>query len=150
MFKVDKLVKFARKEIAKFSKSHQDETFYAFAIDANMLCLNSEECFERTLSGYVNDCDFRNRHIENWTDMTETDMDAEEVVLDLGAKYSGLDLDDKDACLKLINERGERNREKGNPYRLEEHIKDLRENTGDWDYQGFTEFSKRRGFDEDA
>jgi Domain of unknown function (DUF4303) len=52
MFDVDNLVDFALIEIKKFAEEHKDETFYAFSIDADMLCLNSEEKFQKTLASY--------------------------------------------------------------------------------------------------
>ena len=38
--------------INQFAANHTTETFYAFAIDAGMLCLNSNEEFEKTLHKY--------------------------------------------------------------------------------------------------
>ena len=52
MFDIDKLIDFAQTEIEKFAEEHKDETFYAFSIDADMLCLNSEEKFQKTLVYY--------------------------------------------------------------------------------------------------
>jgi len=51
-FDTVKLTKYIEKEISEFSKKHQNETFYGFAIDANLLCLNSVEKFEETLRNY--------------------------------------------------------------------------------------------------
>jgi hypothetical protein len=39
--------------IESFAKEHIAETFYAFAIDADMLCLNSLQEFEKTLQQYA-------------------------------------------------------------------------------------------------
>ncbi len=50
MFDVERLADFAEAEIQTFAMMHQDETFYAFAIDAQLLCLNSEEQFQKTLA----------------------------------------------------------------------------------------------------
>ncbi|MBM9577416.1 DUF4303 domain-containing protein [Leptospira sp. 201903070] len=52
MFDIPKLTEFALLEIEKFSKEHPEETFYAFAIDASLLCLNSLEAFEKSLKEY--------------------------------------------------------------------------------------------------
>jgi len=90
MFNVNKLTKDAIKSIIEFSEKHGDEVFYGFAIDANLLCLNSEEQFKQTLEKYRND-------------------------------WGG--------------------------YSDEEDIQRLRHNTGDWEYQGFSEFSDDEGFD---
>jgi hypothetical protein len=47
-----KLKKYSIEAIAEFAKSHQNETFYGFSIDATMLCLNSEEAFKKTQKSY--------------------------------------------------------------------------------------------------
>ncbi|MBM9501636.1 DUF4303 domain-containing protein [Leptospira sp. 201903071] len=52
MFDVPVLAEFALAEIEKFSKEHREEIFYAFAIDASLLCLNSLESFEKSLKEY--------------------------------------------------------------------------------------------------
>jgi hypothetical protein len=51
-FDTIKLIDSIKKEISTFSKEHQNETFYGFAIDANLLCLNSVEKFNETLRNY--------------------------------------------------------------------------------------------------
>ena len=51
-FEIETLVDYARDAIESFAAEHPDETFYAFAIDADMLCLNSVEQFEKTLKVY--------------------------------------------------------------------------------------------------
>ncbi|MDO6745521.1 DUF4303 domain-containing protein [Tenacibaculum soleae] len=51
-FDTKKLTEFAIKEITKFANEHKQETFYGFSIDAQLLCLNSEEQFEKTLKWY--------------------------------------------------------------------------------------------------
>jgi hypothetical protein len=52
VFDIDRLTRFAFKSIIDFSQKHLDEVFYGFAIDANLLCLNSEEQFVSTLEKY--------------------------------------------------------------------------------------------------
>ena len=89
-FDTEKLTEFAISKITGFAKKHPNETFYGFSIDASLLCLNSEEEFQKTLKYY---------------------------------------------------------REKFGGYDTEEQIADLRQNTGDWEYQGFAEFDKNSGFD---
>ena len=89
-FDTVKLTKYIEQEISTFAKEHQNETFYGFAIDANLLCLNSVEKFEETLLNY---------------------------------------------------------QEKWGGYTTNEEIQDLKNNTGDWTYQGFTELSDNDGFD---
>ncbi|MEM7661414.1 MAG: DUF4303 domain-containing protein [Pseudomonadota bacterium] len=51
-FNVDELTDFCVSRIQEFSKSHGGETFYAFAIDASLLCLNSLERFQESLTEY--------------------------------------------------------------------------------------------------
>jgi len=51
-FDHDKMLAAAIDGIKAFAREHQDETFYAFATDANMLCLNSEESFAETVKVY--------------------------------------------------------------------------------------------------
>ncbi|MCF6296579.1 MAG: DUF4303 domain-containing protein [Flavobacteriaceae bacterium] len=89
-FDTEKLTEFAVKKISEFAKEHPNEIFYGFSIDANLLCLNSEEEFQKSLKYYRK-------------------------------KFGGYDTD--------------------------ELIADLKENTGDWEYQGFVEFDKNSGFD---
>ena len=55
MFDVERLADFAEAEIHRFAAEHQEEAFYAFAIDAQLLCLNSEAQFEKTLAAYRGD-----------------------------------------------------------------------------------------------
>ncbi|WP_445363549.1 hypothetical protein ACJJIQ_02060 [Microbulbifer sp. ANSA003] len=42
-FDIERLYDFSVKKIRQFSEEHKDETFYAFAIDASLLYLNSVE-----------------------------------------------------------------------------------------------------------
>lgn len=51
-FDIDKLTKFAITVIQEFADNHPNENFYGFAIDANLLCFNSEERFKTTLQNY--------------------------------------------------------------------------------------------------
>ena len=50
MFDVERLADFAETALQNFALAHQNETFYAFAIDAHLLCLNSEEQFQKALA----------------------------------------------------------------------------------------------------
>jgi hypothetical protein len=149
-FNVDKLVNFCIEEIEKFAKNHQSETFYGFAIDENLLCLNSEEQNKKTLEKYQNKWERLLRHVEKWEDLTEEDLFAAEFLLELEAEYENLNLEDKEACLSVINKDRERERVKGNPYKNSEKIKELMANTGDWAYQGFAVMTNTQGFDEKA
>jgi len=51
-FSVNTLLTYSESRIAQFAEKHRDETFYAFAIDASLLCLNSLEGFNETLQEY--------------------------------------------------------------------------------------------------
>ena len=51
-FNIDKLFVNSHSKIEHFAQKHSDEIFYAFAIDASMLCFNSIEQFEQTLLNY--------------------------------------------------------------------------------------------------
>ena len=63
MFDVQQLADFAIQKIKDFSFEHPDEDFYAFAIDANLLCLNSVQCFQQKLKEYQ----------DSWPDFYSTD-----------------------------------------------------------------------------
>lgn len=51
-FDITKMAVFAHDAIADFAARHQEETFYGFALDANLLCLNSVEKFAITIAEY--------------------------------------------------------------------------------------------------
>lgn len=61
-FDVNKMYSFSLEAIKQFAKEHRDENFYAFTIDASMLCLNSVEQFEKTLKEY------QERYPKSYTD----------------------------------------------------------------------------------
>ena len=90
-FNQRKMFEYSVSAIAEFARTHKKETFYAFSIDATMLCLNSEDAFKKTLKRYRAD----------------------------------------DPKL----------------YGLASEIDALRFNTGDWEYQGFTDLQESGGFD---
>lgn len=51
-FNIEKMFIEAKRAIEVFANKHKEETFYAFSIDASMLCLNSLEKFDITLKYY--------------------------------------------------------------------------------------------------
>ncbi len=51
-FDIEKMYIASKKAIENFAKDHSEETFFAFSIDANMLCLNSVEEFNKSLKYY--------------------------------------------------------------------------------------------------
>lgn len=148
-FNVEKLFKFCHSAIARFSREHTTETFYAFAIDANMLCLNSLEQFSETLKQYQDRWDFETRAIESIADLTEEDWRNERFGLSIAEKYCGLDRNNQEAVLAEVNQRRSQRRADGCEVRTPEGIQSLRENTGDWAYQGFADLEKKNGFDDD-
>jgi hypothetical protein len=149
-FDIDGLFNFCIREINAFANNHQNELFYAFTIDAYLLCLNSEEAFEESLQQYRDEWECDNRAIATWDDLTKNDLWLSESLLESRARLIGLDLKDKDACLAVINQDRNEEREDGNPYFRDDEIISLRENTGNWKYQGFVEMTDSVGFDRDA
>jgi hypothetical protein len=146
-FNVDELFDYCRQRIECFAREHSSETFYAFAIDSEMLCLNSLEQFARTLKEYQEKWDRRTRPIENIAEMTADDIREEKFLLEMHEKYIRLDRRDDQAVLAVINEKRSRMREEGCWCRSPEGIRELRENTGDWAYQGFATMQDEDGFD---
>jgi hypothetical protein len=146
-FDIDKMTSFSISAIRAFSERHQSETFYAFAIDASMLCLNSEECAAATLTKYRDKWIQSTRELQSINHMTEADKKESKFVLDLAAKYKGLNLSDAEACLAVINRSRARRREEGCTYFTPQGVLTLRENTGDWEYQGFARLDEKHGFD---
>ena len=145
-FDIDKLFVDCCSKIEQFAQEHSDETFYAFAIDASMLCFNSIEQFSQTLKKYQSRWDYETRPIKSLAEMTEEDWLYNEFALNLAEKYSGLDRSDEKKVLEVINKRRIRERAKGCKYLTEESIHILRENTGDWAYQGFADLDNGNGF----
>jgi hypothetical protein len=149
-FDIDRLVDFSIREIENFAESHQNELFYGFAIDASLLCLNSEQAAITTLLKYRDEWERDHRSIARWEDLTSRDIDRSESLLESEAEYCGLDLTDKDASLTVINKNRARERARGNPYYDNKDIYSLRFHTGGWAYQGFSEMNESVGFDKQA
>ncbi|MCB1333358.1 MAG: DUF4303 domain-containing protein [Roseivivax sp.] len=51
-FNVDELTEYCTEVIREFAAAHASETFYGFALDEGLLCLNSVEAFEATLADF--------------------------------------------------------------------------------------------------
>jgi hypothetical protein len=149
-FDLEKLASFCIDRIREFASRHSDEIFYAFAIDANLLCMNSEEMAEIILAKYRKDWEHIHRQIRNLSELTDLDWLGTETLLEVSAEFNDLDTSDEDACVELINRTREESRKNGNPYLLPDNIKSLRENTGDWEYQGFAVMTDEVGFDRQA
>ena len=146
-YDVEKLVNYCEAAINAFARKHDNETFYAFAVDADMLCLNSLEQFAVTLKDYQDRWDRRTRAIDSPNDMTEEDWHEEKFLLGLEERHCGLDRSDKHACVAAINKSRERRRQEGCEYRTPAGILELQMNTGDWAYQGFADLREEHGFD---
>ena len=149
-FDVEQLAAFCRSAIDRFAAQHAAESFYAFAIDASLLCLNSEEQAAKTLKAYQEWWDRQTRPIHALSEMTDEDRKEEDGFLPLHARRCGLDRSNEHACLAVINERRDRSRKDGCPHRTTEGIRELRMNTGDWAYQGFADMGGVDGFDAGA
>ena len=84
--------------------------------------------------------------------MTDQDHKDVEWLLGFHQRSRGLDINDKEACLQVINQERilARERDNGNPYKQPDNVTDLRHNTGDWAYQGFATMEEENGFDHEA
>ncbi len=145
-FNLKKLLRFCVAEIRHFASKHPDEDFYAFAISGSWLCLNSEQRFAKKVKECQEEWDYKLRPIDKWEDLTEEDLHREEFML--GCRQ--VDRSDRRACLAAINERREELRKEGFGFRNPTEITELRENTGDWAYEGFADMVKSGGFAEEA
>lgn len=150
-FDLDKLFAFSVAEIRRFAASHADEHFCAFAVDASLLCLNSEERFAQSLKACEENWKRKTKHIDRWEDLTESEICEIQWILDMAVRLDNLDMNDTRACLAAINaERENTRRVEGNLYQNPERIAEFRANTGDWAYQGFAQMSDAVGFDDRA
>lgn len=131
------------KQIREFARNHQEEHFYAFAIDAGMLCLSSEEGFDKVIKMYHENWHKSHKDIRSREDLTEDEIEGikeeyesmPEELLKSMKVYSKEEY--IDFYLKMENEVIQDALEEGSPYEKEEKIASLRFNTGDWPYQGF-------------
>jgi hypothetical protein len=142
-FDIDSLVEFSIAAVREFAANHRHEVFYAFAIDAALLCLNSEEAADRTLREYRDSWERQTRSVGRWEDLTAEDLNESAFLLSL----HGVDRSDTGAYLGVINQSRARQRQRGNPYLEPDEIRALHENSGDWDYQGFARLTDENGFD---
>lgn len=69
MFDIDQLFTVVETAIRDFAAEHSGETFYAFAIDADMLCVNSNEAFAASLAKYQADYPDKYQDPENIEDL---------------------------------------------------------------------------------
>ena len=146
-FNVDLLFDFSITEIQKFAKDHQAENFYAFAIDASLLCLNSEEMLTQQLQECQKKWERKSRQITSWEQIADEDVNDIELLL---KRYKSLNRNDEAACLDIINRSRAWYRERIPSYEEPETVQGVRENTGDWAYQGFADLAQCDGFDYEA
>jgi len=148
-FDIEKMLSHIMDSVNNFHELHKDETFYAFVIDAELLCMNSVEKYEKCLEEMRLDWEFRTRELKKWEELTKKDIvwtpfirlnDRKVIENPLIAE------EEKAEWLRKINEHRQKERIAGYPYGTSEHIKEVKENTGDWAYQGFACFGD--GFDQ--
>jgi len=142
-------------QISEFAKAHRKETFYAFALDDGLLCLNSEEKFNATLK----------KKQDAWERDTKAKLSIETVSAEMLEHYQEVfenlkrsKLNDHETFNEYLKEQIELDQigqkraiAEGNPYLKPEEIQSLKYNTGDWSYQGFGELSSKKnvsGIDE--
>jgi len=146
-FDINRLTECCLKAINAFAKQHQNEVFYAFAVDANMLCFNSEEAAAEILTTHRTKWELRNREVLDWSDLNQQDHADLKFLERLDPRLTA---SDQTAKLVALNRSRAKQRAKGNPYNREADILELRRNTGDWKYQGFAAMNEADGFDSDA
>jgi hypothetical protein len=146
-FDLSRLVTHSVIAIRAFAKMHAAEHFYAFAIDANLLCLNSIERFEETLKRYQNREDRGRQPLSHWSEITSDDL--KEFSYDL--KRGKVDVANIEACKQFAFDLHQKQyawkSKRSSEYRTPEVVAALRSNTGDWAYQGFAELPESQGFD---
>jgi len=147
-FDVQKMVSFCAASINAFAKHHSEETFYAFAIDASLLCLNSEEQAVATLKRYQERWHSKTRELRSLDELSDEQRKDARRSLEGAAEHGGLNLQDASACLAYLNDLRMSMREVTGIYSSPESIRELRENTGDWAYQGFARMREEDGFDD--
>lgn len=148
-FDIKKLAAFAEKEILEFITQNQDESFYAFAIDNRQLCFNSDEQFEETLEAYKKSHDESCSPLNSLDELKGVDKSTADLTIKWMGKLGLFDPNNDEECLNYLNSLRKKEREKGNIYNNPEEIEELRYNTGDWEYFGFSQFNTEVGFDED-
>lgn len=92
-FDLERMADFAQRNIAYIARKNPGKTFYAFAIDANLLCLNDLDSLERDLSrfGYRSDLEEFKYSVGDWKFQGFAEM-ASEDGFDLAAYEKHYDL----------------------------------------------------------
>ncbi len=142
-YDIKKVFADAVKQIHEFAAKHKEETFYAFAIDAGMLCLSSEEGFQKVVKEYRDRWQASNEKVMTREDLEEHEIEMYKMIFDsrppsIVARSKVANLDEYiEQQIQRKNESRREALEEGNPYDKEEKAIELRYNTGDWPYQGF-------------
>lgn len=131
--------------IDKFALDHQDETFYAFAIDAGLLCMNSEEGAQKILNQYSENWEKKSGTLITLNSISSQEVESARFQYDYltskqKTKFENFDhyLDD---YISTYNELAKQNIANGNPYKTERKRLAIRFQTGDWAYQGFSKLN---------
>jgi hypothetical protein len=153
-YRLNELLSRVHARVREFAREHADETFYAFAIDAGMLCLNSEERFQETLESLK-----KNIGETRPTDLKPDDLTGEQhktaerlitegrftYYVDTEDDYLEKKLETKEDFCEYLNQDNEKHNSKIERrlerYQDPDKLKELKRNTGDWAYQGFAELS---------
>jgi len=134
-------------QINDFAKHHQDEDFYAFSIDDGMLCLSSEQGFNKVIEKYSNDWIESHEKIKTKEDLEDYELEFMKELYEGMPKDMLEDMDISclddyiDSELEMENEINQDALKEGNPYKKQDEINTLRNNTGDWPYQGFEDLN---------
>ncbi len=131
--------------LEKFSLLHKSETFYAFAIDSGLLCMNSEEGLLQILDQYAKDWE------KNLGDLLTLDNLSAEFLEEVNSSFNihlkrGRYTKNEfqkylEDYTKIYNENLLSKKQSGNPYKTEKKRNDIRYQTGDWLYQGFNQLN---------
>lgn len=147
-FQIDPIFDHCCAAIEKFAREHRSETFYGFAIDASLLCLNSEEKFIETLEQYRREWVEETSRIESIEQITEREHKIHAIIMSVDEEYKQRVSSDPAAFLDEINRSRDAARAKGFIYDDETERAELKANTGDWDYQGFADLNDCGGWDD--
>lgn len=139
--KYEKCVNF----IQEFILLHQKETFYAFAIDAGLLCMNSEEGAQKVLNQYIENWEKNSGTLLTFDSINSLEVESARFQYNSLVKHGRTKIQSFDQYLEnyisAYNESIEMNIKNGNPYKTEKKRQSIRFQTGDWAYQGFNQMS---------
>jgi hypothetical protein len=135
------LVRRVHAAVERFATAHRDETFYAFAIDAGMQCLSSEEGFRRIIAKY------RAHEAEDRIELDPAALPPERLEIERAGWEGECDFTDEPRSFEAylaeaIEDHNARARRLANAaftYDDPDKIASLRFRPGDWPYQGFAQ-----------